>query len=459
MRLQLIVPNETMQGWPSLGVAYIASYLREYMDFNNTTIWQHLPNEPMEQIKRLSPDIIGIGALTPQLPAANSLAHGIRQELDIPVFLGGPHIGSFPEYLPEDYSAGIIGEGEQTVLEFLNLFEQRGFDLGMMKRIDGLVFHQNHRLIKTPPRKPILPLDRIPMPARDLIKMEDYVSDDNQVFGKYFGRGTAMFTSRGCPYDCMFCSARHFWGKIRFLSPEYVLNEMKHLIKTYNLRYIHLYDDLFVADRHRLTKIAELVEQEGIDDQVKFGVQARANLMTESVCQDLKRIGVVEVSMGMESGVERVLGMLKNNTLSTQQIRDAVKRCKKYGFEVDGSFMIGSPTETKEEMLKTLEFIKELRLDKFAHFLTIPYPGTQLWDYAITTGQIPKDPKRVNWGTFMMKDSSLDHRSRDRGTQFIFTDTESRKTIMGIWRLFEKERTKLYGYQWQDRIAKLSKSR
>jgi len=453
MKLLLIVANEMMQGMPSLGVAYIASYLRKYMGLNDITIWQHIPDEPISQIKTLSPDIIGISALTEQFYVSNSLAKKITQELDVPVFLGGPHISCMPDYLPNYYSVAVLGEGEQTVLEFLQLFEQKGLDPEGMRKIKGLVFRHNSFLIKTPSREPITPLDKIPMPARGLITMDDYISEDNHVFGKYFGRGTAMFTSRGCPYNCIFCSSREFWGNIRFHSPEYVVDEMKHLIKTYNVEYLYLYDDDFVANPKRVTKIADLIEEEDINEQVKFGVQGRANLMTDRVCQDLKRMGVVMVSLGMESGVERVLGMLKSHTLTIQHIRDAVRRCKKSGFEVDGSFMIGSPTETEEEMLKTLEFIKDLKLDKFAHFITTPYPGTQIWDYAVKTGQIPNSPEDINWGIFRMRDRSLEH---DPGPekQFIFTDTESRETILKTWHLFEKERVKLYDYRWEDRVKK-----
>jgi radical SAM superfamily enzyme YgiQ (UPF0313 family) len=455
MKLLLIVSNDMMQGMPSLGVAYIASYLRRYLDFDRTTIWQHIPNRPIEQIKRLSPDIIGMSASAVQFSVSNSLACQIRRDLDIPILLGGPQITSLPDYLPECYSVGVVSEGEQTTLELLQLFEQGGFDIEALRRIKGIVFHRNGHIIKTPPREPMTPLDRIPMPARDLISMDDYISEDNHVFGKYFGRGTAMFTSRGCPYDCIFCCARKAWGNIRFHSPEYVVNEMKHLIKTYNLKYIYLYDDLFVADRQRVARIADLVEQEGINEEVRFGVQGRANLMTEKVCDDLRRMGVVMVSMGMESGVDRVLRMLKTNTLTTQHVRNAVSVCKKHGFEVDGSFMIGSPTETKEEMLKTLEFIKELGLDKFAHFITTPYPGTPLWDYAVGTGQVPSDPRKVSWSMFRMTQKSALACDENDRTQFVFADTESRETILTVWRLFEHERLKLYSYRWEDRAKKL----
>ncbi len=423
------------------------------MSFNGTQIWQHIPNKPIEQIRRMSPDIIGISASAIQFPASNKLAYRIRNELGIPVFIGGPHISSLPNYLPDCYCASVIGEGEQTTLEFLRLFEQRGLDTILMKHIDGLVFHQGVSLIKTPPRRPIVPLDDIPIPARDLINMDDYISSDNNVFGKYFGKGTTMFTSRGCPYNCMFCAAKKLWGNIRFNSPEYAVNEISEIINTYNTQYINIYDDLFTSDSKRLSIIADLIQRDGIDRQVKFGVQARADLINEQVCRDLKRMGVVQVSMGMESGVERVLHMLKGGTVTTQNIRDAVRLCREYGFEVDGTFMIGSPTETREEMLATLTFIKELKLDKFAHFLSTPYPGTQLWEYAVKTGQISADPEDVQWSMLMMKENSIGRKSNHEG-KFIFSDTESRETIINIWNLFEQERVKLFSYIWEDRVKK-----
>ena len=133
-----------------------------------------------------------------------------------------------------------------------------------------------------------------------------------------------------------------------------------------------------------------MVEKEKINEKVAFGMFGRANIFDEETCKLLKRMNTVFIEFGIESGNQRILDFLKGGTVKIKQIEDSIALCKKYGIKTSGTFIIGSPGETEEEMLQTLEFIKRLDLDKFAFFTLNPYPGTPLWDYAVKEGILPQ---------------------------------------------------------------------
>ena len=147
-----------------------------------------------------------------------------------------------------------------------------------------------------------------------------------------------------------------------------------------------------------------------------------------------------------------MLDFLKGGRIKIKQIEGSIALCKKYGITTGGTFIIGTPGETEEEMLQTLKFIKKLSLDKFSFFTLSPYPGTPLWDYAVKEGILPKD---VNWDTFEMK--KIEKLREDdilyNSGQILIDKSISPKRFVEIFNLFEKERTKLYDYKWDEAIA------
>ena len=172
MKLALVSLDRS-GGVPPLGIAYIASYMRKYLNFYNTTIIDK--EKPEIKIKKEKPDVVGISAVTGEFVEAIKLSKIIKQQFDIPTILGGVHISLLPYTLPKTFDIGVIGEGEQTVLELVKIFEKFGeFKQEDLLKVDGIVFHKNNYLKFTGPRKPIEKLDSIPYPARDLLKMKEY---------------------------------------------------------------------------------------------------------------------------------------------------------------------------------------------------------------------------------------------------------------------------------------------
>lgn len=234
-------------------------------------------------------------------------------------------------------------------------------DKKCLEEIDGLAFKKNEHVHLTKPRACIEHLDDIPSPDRDAIKKmnEIYLLPRKTDVTKGFAKCTTMMTSRGCPFNCTFCSSIKMWKKARLFSAEYVVDEIEFLIKKYKTEVIYIVDDLFIISKERVKKITELIEQKGLNKKVKLSVFCRVNLIGEEILNYLKRMNVVHISFGFESGSERILNYLKKGAVTLKQNEDAIELCRKIGgIKVAGSFIIGSPTETKKDMQETLDFIK-----------------------------------------------------------------------------------------------------
>jgi len=199
-------------------------------------------------------------------------------------------------------------------------------------------------------------------------------------------------TSRGCPYHCVYCQASKQWEKIRYHSPEYVVNEIKYLVDTYDLDVINIIDDLFVSDTKRLTSIVGSLEKE-VTKKIKFCVNGRANLMNEERFELIKKMNVVQVAIGFESASERILQYLKGGTVTVAQNENVLALARRYDMPIGAQFMLGTPGETEEDMMATFDFIKRHR-SQMSHIninITTPLPGTQLWEAAKQRGLVSED--------------------------------------------------------------------
>lgn len=356
---------------PPLGLAYIASYLREHMHFNDTVIL-HGSRDPIRELAKHKPDLLGVSSVTQNFEGAKNLAGKIESRFDIPIIIGGPHVSGF-QTMPSCFDVGVLGEGEETMSELVDAYERHGLDKNKLKEIRGIVFHDHGKTVTTEGRRPIRPLDGIPLPARELLEIR---------------RATHMFTSRGCPYRCVFCSSSRLWRSPRFFTPERVVDEMKVLIGKHRVEKIHIYDDLFTVNRQRLRRIVRLVREEKIDEEATFSCLARADMVDEEICRLLKDMNVVSVQFGFESGSERVLAYLKQGTVTVEQNRRAIEVCKKHGLSVFGSFIVGSPNETRGDIMATLDFIRNSRIDGGTVYPLIPFPGTEVWRHARERGLV-----------------------------------------------------------------------
>jgi len=179
---------------------------------------------------------------------------------------------------------------------------------------------------------------------------------------------------------------------MRFNSPDYVARFVKYLIDDFGVDYLKLSDDLFTISAQRVREVREAFERYGIMDKIKgIECQPRANLIDDEMCQLMKELKVKIVNFGFESGSERMLNWLKAGSVTVEMNRNAILLCSKYGFNVYGSLMFGSPGEKIEDMKQTLEFI-DFAVKNGARyiwsFVSTPFPGTPFWDIALKRGKV-----------------------------------------------------------------------
>jgi len=410
--------------YPAIGLAYLASHLRESPLKADIEI---AASNVEEAIVEFRPDVVGISSVSQNFNKAREIA-SICKDIGSRVVVGGIHISSLPSCLNRNMDIGVIGEGEETFLQLLRLYDGT-WDAKVLHKVEGIVFHSGNALEVTPARPLVEPLDRLPFPARDLLRNE--------------GNEAYMFTSRGCPYRCIFCASSRFWLKWRRFSAQYVVNEIKDLLRCYpHVRTIKMFDDLFIADRKRLEQIAELLRSEGLHKRVNLLVSATANLIDDEIVGLLKQMNVTEVGIGLESGCERTLAFLKQGVTCVQDNANAIRKLKDSGIWVTGTFVIGSPKETREDIMETLNFIRKTPLDKASVFILTPYPNTPLWDILTDKGLFSRDTlDSVDWSIFDQCFSTTHYRTPT------VSENLSQQELVDLFKLFRREE-RLISAKW-----------
>ncbi|MFH1420533.1 MAG: radical SAM protein [Candidatus Aenigmatarchaeota archaeon] len=272
-------------------------------------------------IEEFKPDIVGIQCYTTGYSEFKRTVSEIKTYYNGLIVAGGPHITAIGENdLPVDYF--VSGEGEEV----------------MVKLANG--WRPEKRLIEA---EIIKDLDALPFPAWHLIEMQLYKNEPRMSF----------IGSRGCPYKCIFCFDCHRWTGTRFRDPEKIVEEIEEFYRTYKNKKIYFMDDTFVLNPGRIKRLADLLEGKGFE----LSINGRCNLMTDELCKDLKRMGVKDVYLGVESGNQRLLDLINKNQ-TVEQIINSLELCKKYGFHVTAFMLMNLPTQTREEIKSDLEFSK-----------------------------------------------------------------------------------------------------
>ena len=373
---------------PPLGLLYIAGYLKAQKGNYDVRLIDS-PTENLdysqlsEKIRDFNPEIAGITTMSFTIIDALKTAALVKKiNPAIKVVFGGVHVHIYGK---ETLDLGnsdfiVLGEGEKT---FHQLVENIGSE-EKLKEIPGLIFYDKEgTLVRTPPSEFIENLDELPFPARDLIDNKKYFSAlgaNRQV--------TTMITSRGCPFRCLFCDRPQLGKRFRARSPKNVADEMEQCLKNYGIKEFLVYDDTITVQRQRVIDICDEIIRRKLN--IVWDIRARVDTIDEALLSALKKAGCARIHYGVESGTQKVLDIFQKG-ITLEQAERVFKLTKKAGIQTLGYFMIGNPTETKEDVLKTISFAKKLSADYVHITTTIPYPDTKLYFLALQEGIIEKD--------------------------------------------------------------------
>ncbi len=377
--LALACYPETDETWsyvPPLGLGYLASYIDKYASGAEIVI----ERRPEDLIPH-KPDFVGLTFVTFNYSYAARQAEKIKEALGCPVIAGGPHVSTLPTVLDPVFDFAILGEGEETFAELVRLWQnQKCFELQDLRQIHGLLLHnENGGLEQTPKRTPIKDLDSIPFPNRDLIQ------------DKWSCQGgmVNIMTSRGCPYDCSFCSTIHHWGRgFRYPSNEYVVNEIEEIRNKFDPSEILIFDDLFVVNRQRVIDINNMLRERGLHKGIQFRCFVRANLLNDPLVESLAQTNHHVLNIGFESGSEDMLFKLKKSGCSVEENEHALKLGRKYGVTYSSCFIMGTPGESREDLFANFDFVLS-NTDVFDNVSFAPLqvlPMTQVWEWSKKVG-------------------------------------------------------------------------
>jgi radical SAM superfamily enzyme YgiQ (UPF0313 family) len=389
MKVALVNPGRGRRWTVSepLNLGYIASYLKQN-GMEVKIIDQLAGQDVNKEISAYVPDIVGITATTPLAPAAYNIADMCRKK-GILTVIGGVHASVMPEEALTHADIVVVGEGETAMLDII----KTGLRSGIV----------SHPFVKN--------IDELPPPARHLMNQDFYLHileelGEVMAFLHFFPPSTrvaTLLTSRGCPFRCIFCHNSWRQAPVRFHSAERVLSEIAYLKEDYGVEAIFFMDDNLLANKPRLEQICTMMIKERLN--IAWGCNASSHYINLATAQMIREAGCREVVFGWESGSQRILDVLEKRT-TVERNREATKLCKQAGLIVTGTFMIGNPTETMEDIRATQQFIKELgdQIDMYGVCITTPYPGTKLWDWCNERGLIPR---RFSWSDFNQGDLKI----------------------------------------------------
>ncbi len=397
MKVVLINPDighaeriESQAAWPPLGLLYLGSVLQngghevKVIDNGRT----QLPiDRLLKRVKKESPDIVGVGALTPTFKQSIKIASAVKSESpDAKIVFGNYHPTFTYEKILKKYKFVdyvVRGEGEETFLELVEALKSGK----KVEKIAGLAYRQG-RTVKSSARQPIQDLDKLPIPDRSLLEQE-YYSEIMGAIGSG-GRFTTILTSRGCPYKCRYCACAAFsYRKIRFRSPESVVSEMEKL-QNDGYEEIGIVDDNFFVNKKWMDRILGLIKEKDI--KLKFWAEGRVDNASREMLKKFADAGCKIIYFGMESGSQKVLDYFNKNT-TPEMNRKAVMNSKAAGIEnVIGSFIVGAPVETRADVKQTLDFVMGLDGMDFPQINPLCIsPGMELWDDALKGGYMKED--------------------------------------------------------------------
>ena len=370
---------------PPLGLLYLAGYLEKYTDHNVQLMDCQVENLSDADIRSrtaaFSPDVVGMTAMTMTLiDVVNTIRIAKQATPSAQIVLGGPHVHLFPDEtaaLPHvDFL--VMGEGEETFARLLDALVQKG----SLDDIPGIAYRSGETLVKTEIGGTIEDLDALPFPARHLVPYKKYSS-----LLSVGETVTTVFTSRGCPFKCRFCDRPHLGKRFRARSAKNTVDEIEQCVQL-GIREFLIYDDTFTVNKQRVMDICDDILDRKLD--IGFDIRARVDTINEAMLKKLKAAGCQGIHYGVEAGTPKVLKALAKG-ITSPRAKEVFDMTRAHKIATLAYFMIGNPTETREDILETFRVARYLDPDYIHLTILTPFPGTQIYFEALERGIIQSD--------------------------------------------------------------------
>ncbi len=365
---------------PYLGIAYMSAVIKQngYEVYIIDAIAERLSKKNlMERIKEINPDVVGLTAPTQQIYDAYEIASIVKSISSRTItVIGGYHASALPEQTLKDFDSFdylIHGEGEYALLELLNAISKNNIE--QLKTIDGLAYREGNNVIVNLHNN-YIDLNTLPMPDFNEFKLEIY--KPFYTFISHDLRELPIMTSRGCPYDCVFCY-RSGGDIVRYRDIESVIEEIKRDIDVYGVNQILFVDETFTLNMKRTSAICDRLIETGLSKRIEWGCETRVDVVNKELLVKMRRAGCRVISYGIESGAQEILDKATKG-LKIEDIEKAVQWTKEADIQIYANFIIGLPYDTEETIKKTIRFSIGLDPDAASFSILTPFPGTGLID-------------------------------------------------------------------------------
>ena len=370
--------------YPPLGLAYIAAVAEEAghrVRVIESEALHYGYEDIYAEAEEFGPDIIGMPTFLNTIRRCFKLAGGFKLKLPkARIVLGGVQatLNTAESMAQRAVDFVIRGEGERAFRDLLAALEGNL----SLSGVKGLVWRSGEGEVVYNESQPLIrELDTVPLPARHLFPMQSYHASSQ------LRRNTLhLFTSRGCPFRCSYCTSHLTFGKtFRYHSSGRVIEEMLLLKEKFKAQGIQFYDETFTLHKERVFELCDELIRRRI--RIPWACFTRVNLVDRELLGRMREAGCYQIFYGVEAASQRLLDLIKKD-ITIEQIQNAFRWTRRAGIEALASFMIGLPTETVEESYATIDLAIEIGADYAQWQKTTPFPGTELFDICRRYGTI-----------------------------------------------------------------------
>jgi len=379
---------------PPLGIGYLAAWVRErgvdvkLIDAPSAGLG--IP-EIISHTREFRPQVLGITSTTVSFPNTLCLARAMKTVFpDLKIVVGGPHVSANPasSVASKWIDVGVMGEGEVTFEKLLECFDKDS----SYEDLAGICYLNGNRVVVNPRREHIEDLDKVPFPARDLMNLNDYLPMPND---EYRLPKTAMITSRGCIFGCIFCDKSVFGRGYRFQSTERVLAEIDELVHRYGVKDIAFVDSLFFHHESKIFDFAEKLRKKRWD--VTWTCSIHVNRVERKLLELMKASGCWRIRIGIESGCQEVLDFINKKT-KLEKIRRVARWSEELNLKTKAFIIVGHLIDSRKTIEESIDFVRQLPLKDITVQINTPMINTAQYDMAPEYGRMRDySPEHLNY--------------------------------------------------------------